>query len=219
MPWFSTKGQLAQLLVGILGTFAALANAWPAIRDLQLLSWSPLVFYAIVTLFAASLIYDRKNEKLSTYIENSPEEKKDIISVKKPIPDVRDLFSNEPEIILALRGGRTSVSLKKGDYWRSGKDVNELKVVFHGIDNDRAELEFVGFMSFVGGSLSGKKGDHILLPDAKGGARAVAFVLSFAGEGYFAVDLVGVDHLNGHAQEVSLFVIRCRAYGDGRKLV
>jgi hypothetical protein len=212
--WFSNKGQIAQLLVGSLGTLAALINAWPAIRNLQFLTWGPLILYAITTLFAASLFFGRKHAVPQTLVEGAPADQKNN-APRYQKSGMEDVFSNRPEKILALRGGRTSVTLKKGDYWRSGEGVNAMKVVFHGIVDQRAELEISGFLSFVGGSMSAKKGEHILLPDvSEGQARAVAYVLAFADGGYFAIDVVGVEHLNAYSQEVTLVVIRCRAFGD-----
>jgi hypothetical protein len=50
LPWFSTKGQIAQLALATLGCIFAAIKAWPEMKNNQFLSLGALLFYALVGL-------------------------------------------------------------------------------------------------------------------------------------------------------------------------
>jgi hypothetical protein len=54
--WFSNRGQIVQTVLAGVACFVAAINAWPNIRDNELLRAGPLVFYALVALVVVALI-------------------------------------------------------------------------------------------------------------------------------------------------------------------
>jgi hypothetical protein len=64
LPWFTTKGQVAQLIAAVLGCTIAGSAAWQKIKDNELLAPGPILFFVlvvIVVLSVALLLYSRYN--------------------------------------------------------------------------------------------------------------------------------------------------------------
>ena len=55
LPWFTTKGQAAQLVVALIACVIAAGVAWPQIRDNQLLSPGPILFFILVVIVILSV--------------------------------------------------------------------------------------------------------------------------------------------------------------------
>jgi hypothetical protein len=62
LPWFNTKGQVAQLVAAVFGCAIAASVAWPKIKDNELLSPGPILFFILVFIVILSvglLLYSR----------------------------------------------------------------------------------------------------------------------------------------------------------------
>lgn len=210
--WFSNHGQAVQMGAAVVACLVALVANWPAIQAHQdVLAWWPVVVMPLAVLIAFRLGRSSRPTGVDVKAEMQPlsppvpiQEKLDRLVQEplKPQTYTERFVINEDRLIIAKQ------SVKLGDYWEIGTDLNRLKIVPISFKDTGVEIRFdtQGSM-FYGGSETKETGvNSFIISETRNGFQAeasCAYQFSFS-EKHVHFKILRVDHINKVGNEVVL---------------
>jgi hypothetical protein len=204
--WFSNRGQILQLGIAAFACILTGINAWPAIKQMELLTFSPIIFYTVFALGALIIFFYRAPAKTFEATPSSP-----------PVPltsqQSPSQIRNEPHKFHFER-----FTLKLGDFYEQPHQLSQLKVTLKNITTlkfktyggeetaEGAELEVrVGGGLVYGGVHTKQVGTNRYLrplsTDTHNAEEGSIFKFAFT-DRYFSFLGLRVEHINTHSKEV-----------------
>jgi hypothetical protein len=203
--WFSNRGQFLQLVIAAFACLLTGINAWPAIKQMEFFTFTPIIFYTVFALVALIIFFYRLPGKT---LEVAPIDPTPAISQQSPTRDQGKTHNFHFE----------RFTLKLGDFYEQPRQLSNLKITLKNITTftfkdhlgeettEGAELEVrVGGGLIYGGTHTKQVGtNRYFCPvstDTHNAEEGSIFNFVFT-EKYFSFLGLRVEHINMHSHEV-----------------